>query len=181
PARERADRIAHRPLPLLPVLHDHLPFRGALHASGRPWPEADRGNLCPPLAGARPAPPAGGSSAPSAALPARPDGSESRAALSHGSAGTASTASGDGTGPPAVPLPRRPAPGLSGAGRAACPCRAAERLRAAGAIAGDQRGDDPPALPPRGGSGGRRGRRLLRRPGPSPGQGGSGAAGGPGE
>ena len=29
---------AHRPLPLLPLLHDHLPVRGALHAPGRPRP-----------------------------------------------------------------------------------------------------------------------------------------------
>ena len=36
PAGERGGRQAHRPLPVLPGLHDHLPLRRALHASGRP-------------------------------------------------------------------------------------------------------------------------------------------------
>ena len=37
-------RQAHRPLPLLPLLHDHLPVRRALHASGRPRPRLHRGD-----------------------------------------------------------------------------------------------------------------------------------------
>ena len=32
-ARDRGDRQAYRPLPLLPLLHDHLPVGRALHAS----------------------------------------------------------------------------------------------------------------------------------------------------
>src|SRR5205085_3748517 len=46
------DGHAHRPLPVLPRLHDDLPVGGALHAPGRSRPPAYRGALPPPLAGA---------------------------------------------------------------------------------------------------------------------------------
>ena len=39
------DRQAYRPLPVLPLLHDHLPVRRALHASGRSRPRLYRGAL----------------------------------------------------------------------------------------------------------------------------------------
>ena len=73
-------------------------------------------------------------------------------------------------------LAGRPAAGVSGRGAAARPRRAAQRLRPAGAGAGDQRGHDPPADPARRRGGGRQGRRLLRRAHPPSGQGAAGAA-----
>ena len=39
---------AYRPLPLVPVLHDDLPVRRALHASGRPRPRPHREDLQAP-------------------------------------------------------------------------------------------------------------------------------------
>ena len=43
PASQCAGRQAHRPLPVVPVLHDHLSVRRPLHASGRPRAKAHRG------------------------------------------------------------------------------------------------------------------------------------------
>ena len=50
PAGEPGGGQAHRPLPVLPGLHDHLPVRGALHAPGRSRPRPHRGHLCAPAA-----------------------------------------------------------------------------------------------------------------------------------
>ena len=44
---------AHRPLPLLPLLHDDLPVRGQLHAPRRPRAAMDRGEIPPALARSR--------------------------------------------------------------------------------------------------------------------------------
>ena len=44
-------RATRRSLPVLPVLHDHLPVRRALHASGRSCAAPYRAHLSPPLAG----------------------------------------------------------------------------------------------------------------------------------
>ena len=52
-AGDRGGRHAHRPLPVVPRLHDDLPLGRALHASGRSRPRAYRGDL--PAAAARPA------------------------------------------------------------------------------------------------------------------------------
>ena len=51
----RRGRQAHRPLPVLPVLHDDLPVGRALHAPRRPCPRPYRGDLS--AAAARPADP----------------------------------------------------------------------------------------------------------------------------
>ena len=53
PAGDRRGRQAHRPLPVVPRLHDHLSVGRALHASGRPRPRPYRGDL--PAAAGRPA------------------------------------------------------------------------------------------------------------------------------
>ena len=78
PANERGD-APYRPLPVVPVLHDHLPVGRRLHASGRPRPRPYREDL--PAALCRPRDPraAGFRAAPSAALP--------RGASSAGAAG----------------------------------------------------------------------------------------------
>ena len=52
-AGDRRGGHAHRPLPVVPRLHDDLPLGRALHASGRSRPRAYRGDL--PAAAARPA------------------------------------------------------------------------------------------------------------------------------
>ena len=84
--------------------------------------------------------------------------------------------------PARLPAPSpvdRPQP-LRAAGHAAGARRAAHRLRPAGAGAGDQRGDDPPADPARRRGRGRRGRGLLRRARPSHGPRAAGACATPG-
>ena len=53
PAGRRRDRHPYRPLPVLPRLHDDLPVRRELHASGRPCARPYREDL--PAAAARPA------------------------------------------------------------------------------------------------------------------------------
>ena len=53
PAGRREDRQAHRPLPVLPRLHDDLPVGRALHAPRRPRPRPYRGDLPPAAARAR--------------------------------------------------------------------------------------------------------------------------------
>ena len=45
----RKDRQAHRPLPVLPCLHDDLPLGRALHASGRSCARIYRADLRRPL------------------------------------------------------------------------------------------------------------------------------------
>ena len=45
PAGDRGRRRAHRPLPVVPCLHDDLSVGRALHASGRPCPRAYRKHL----------------------------------------------------------------------------------------------------------------------------------------
>ncbi len=49
PASRRGGQ-AHRPLPVVSRLHDHLPVRGALHAPGRSCPRPHRGHLRPAAA-----------------------------------------------------------------------------------------------------------------------------------
>ena len=51
-AGRREDRQAHRPLPVLPRLHDDLPVGRALHAPGRPRARLYRADLPPAAAGA---------------------------------------------------------------------------------------------------------------------------------
>ena len=50
PAGDRGGRQAHRPLPVVPLLHDHVPVRRALHAPRRSRPRPHRGNLPPAAA-----------------------------------------------------------------------------------------------------------------------------------
>ncbi len=52
PSRHRGSRPPRRSLPVLPVLHDHLPVRRELHAPGRSRPHLHRADLSPPAAGA---------------------------------------------------------------------------------------------------------------------------------
>ena len=60
PAGEPRGGQAHRPLPVVPRLHDHLPVGGALHAPGRSCPRPYRGHLscgrCSTAGCARPSP-----------------------------------------------------------------------------------------------------------------------------
>ena len=51
-AGDARGRQAYRPLPVVPVVHDHLPVGRALHASRRSWPRLYRGDI--PAALARP-------------------------------------------------------------------------------------------------------------------------------
>ena len=55
-AGRAGNRQAHRPLPVVPVLHDDLPVRGQLHAPRRSRPAPYRGALPPALARAAAAP-----------------------------------------------------------------------------------------------------------------------------
>ena len=52
PARDRGGRAARRSLPVLPVMHDHLPLGRELHASGRSRANLYRADLPAPAAGA---------------------------------------------------------------------------------------------------------------------------------
>ena len=167
PARHRGGGAACRPLPVLPVLHDHLPLRRALHASGRSRPDLYRAHLPPALARARCC------AALLAAVLPHPGRFRARAGRRRGWRGrspgccrasgmlfaAAAGDAGDGAGA------RCPPPARSD-GAAACiraegarrvPRGAAGRLRPAGAGPGDQRRHHPPADPPgRRGGGGRR-------------------------
>ena len=164
-AGDRRGGHAHRPLPVVPRLHDDLPVGRALHASGRSRPRAYRGDLH--AAAARPADaavprPRDAVSAPAsrwrwwracsakpfapllAALGLKPLAAAARLAPLR--------APGAMTEPGVYPA--------SGARRA--PGGAARRLRQRGAGAVDHAGHHPPAQPPRRRGGGRAGRRLLR-------------------
>ena len=70
PAGDGGGDQAHRPLPVVPRLHDDLPVRRPLHASRRSCPRPYRGNLPPPARRALAARDAGHADALSAALPA---------------------------------------------------------------------------------------------------------------
>ena len=165
---------AYRPLPVLPVLHDHLPLRRELHASGRSRPPPYRADLSRArwhdrllrrLLGF--------------VLP-RPDLFRARAACWRGSrkpfalaaAGTGcKSALGAGARAPAARVAAGPAAGRSRPRARAAAGRPAGRLRAASAGAADQRGDDPAADPARLRGRDRQGRGLLRRADPSSGPG----------
>ena len=70
PAGDGGRRRAHRPLPVVPCLHDDLSVGRALHASGRPCPRPYRKHLSPAAGRASVAHDAGQADALSAALPA---------------------------------------------------------------------------------------------------------------
>ena len=165
----------HRPLPVLPVLHDDLPLGRALHAPGRPRPALHRGDLHAALARPSAAPHARRGAAAAAAVPAGADWLQARTAFPPPASRASCRHARARPGAPAVTLPSRPAAGVRGGRRAPRPGRAPLGLRAAGAGARDQRGDDSAADPPwrRGGDRQRRG--LLRRAGPSHGPRGPGA------
>ena len=134
---------AHRPLPLVPVLHDDLPVRRALHAPRRPCPRLYRGDL-------RSAP---GTTASCAALLARilPYPNRFRLALLGGAARQAARGAACGSLPcvgnrlagdarpraraAAVALALRPARRVRRPRASAAPRRAAARLRPARAEA----------------------------------------------
>ena len=135
PAGDRRGGQAYRPLPVLPLLHDHLPVRRALHAPGRSRPRAYRGDL--PAAAARPlaARAAGRACCPTGAVPRWRCVA---ALLAQAVRAGCSRALGlDAAGRHAAARARRgcraagrPRPaGASGAGRAARPRGAAGRLR----------------------------------------------------
>ena len=166
---------AYRPLPLVPRLHDDMPFRRALHASGRSCPRAYRGNLYAAIAGPADAAIPGPCHAVSAQTSHGDDSRRTRQALRPvARRHWVEAARGGGTSRAAPPAGRHDRAGrlsggrlTQGEGGAAC------RLRQRGAVAVDHRRDHPPAQPPR-----RRGRdcarggllRLARAP-PRPGRG----------
>ena len=145
----RRDGHAYRPLSLLPRLHDDLPLGRQLHASGRSWPAPYRGSIT-----AAPLP--SGCCAICSAWCCRARRCSARrlhgARLARPFAGLLPKR----LRPLVALAPRRdpgrrrdgPAAGLPGRGRAADARRAVARLRAAGAGARDQRGDDPAADAP---------------------------------
>ena len=67
---ERRHGQAHRPLSLVPRLHDDLPVGRQLHASGRPRPALDRAEIPAPLGRAIVAPTARHGADPAASVPA---------------------------------------------------------------------------------------------------------------
>ena len=157
---------AYRPLPVLPVLHDHLPVRRALHAPGRSRPGLHRGALSP--APARPAAALGAATHHSLPAPV-PPGAGSVPAIARPFAGLMparlramlALAPSVDAGPVASATGRRCSPAEGAAPR---PGRAADRLRAAGHRTTDQRGHRPPADPARRRGGDAGGHGLLRRP-----------------
>ena len=128
-------REAYRPLPLLPLLHDHLPVGRALHASGRSRP---RGISSRPIA-ARwldrcAAQPARGRPAQPGPVPPGPASAAWLAqAAGAAAAGAAAGDAGAGAARAAGAVAGRSAAGLPGRGRAPEARRAADRLRPAGA------------------------------------------------
>ena len=169
----------HRPLPVVPRLHDDVPVGRALHAPGRPRPRAHRANL--PASVARPADAAVPRSrhAVSAQAARGDDGGRARQAVRAAAGGDRIEAARRGGKARAAPRARRDdrARRLSGeraAQRSASVAGgAARRLRQRGAVAVDHRGHDPPAQPPRrrGCGRGRRGLLRLARASPRPGGG----------
>ena len=163
-AGDRGGRHAHRSLPLVPRLHDHVPVGRALHASGRSRPRAYRGNLH--AAAARPADAAVSRPCDAVSAPAShgDDGGRDRQAVRAAARRARIEAA----------RRRRPARAAARAGRHDRDRRpsgerraqgaggAARRLRQRGAGAVDHAGDDPPAQPPWRRGRGRAGGRLLR-------------------
>ena len=174
PATRRGGE-AHRPLPLVPRLHDHLPLGRALHAPGRPRPRPHREDL--PAAAAGSALRAGcwRRCCPirrlfrAAARSWRPAGAGlrgrccRRARLARALAAMLRALARVSL-PPALGRTRKV---LSGAGHAASAGRACSPAARSRCSRRDQRGDDPAAHPPRRRGGDARRRGLLRRARPS--------------
>ena len=166
-----------RPLPLLPLVHDHLSQRRRLHASRRSRPRPHRGDRQARLQGA-PAP--ARCSRPSCPIPTASVSRSGRRAWRSPSPGSCA---GSGSRSSSAMLELAPAGLLRGAdftgpGTAATKAERrrardpARRLRPAGAAARDQRRHHPPAGAARRRRGGGAGRRLLRRAGAPHGPGG---------
>ena len=154
-AGDAGGRQAHRPLPLVPCLHDDLPVGRALHAPRRSRARLYRGDVPAALARPRHARAARAGAALSGALPPRHERGEPGKPFA-GLLGGSAAASATGSAP--CSRSRRPAsparspfdrPGVLPAqeprrGRVAI----LSRLRPAGAEPGVQRGRDPAAQPP---------------------------------
>ena len=155
-ARDRAgarcqDRHPHRPLPVVPGLHDHLPLGRALHAPRRPCPHLHRRALSPAADGPGPALDAGADPALSGAVPARLDGRAAGPAAAPADARPAAAGdAGDGAAAAATAIAQRPAAGLCRDGRAQDAGRADDRLCPARPQYRHQRRHDPAADPARG-------------------------------
>ena len=173
PPRRCQDRQAHRPLPLLPFVHDHLSLRCPLYASCRPRPRPHRERRTQrPLRRTPPAPDPG--NRPAAArtcfawrcsAPSSP--SRFRALLPGRLKGLVAMA------PARIPSPSFvDRPGVHPAAGPTPPARRpAQRLRPESARPEDQRSHHPPAQPPRCRSRRCQWRRLLRCTHPPPRQG----------
>ena len=145
PAGRCPHRAPHRPLPFLPLLHDHLPLGRELHAPGGPCARPYRADLRPPAGGTLAAPAAGVRAAAPGAVPrgaAGRDGGEAPRALP---AGQARRDGRHGAPAPVPALAGGPAADLPGRGGAAHACGAADGLRPDGARPRHQRGDGAPA------------------------------------
>ncbi len=161
----------YRSLPLLPLLHDHLPERRRLHAPRRRGPRAYRGHRAAQPQGARRAPPLGLRAAQSAPVPpgARRGAFRSPAPRPHPARGAQGGGgdAGAGAGEPGAARGLRGARHRRHQGGAPEARDTARRLRPAGAEARDQRRHHPAAGAPRRRCGGGRQRRLLRCAGAS--------------
>ena len=97
-AARRRDGQAHRPLPLLPRLHDDLPVGGQLHAPRRSRAALDRGEIPPALGRAGLAAAARPGADPAVAVPPGPAPRHPRQAVRAISAGAAGAVAGAGPG-----------------------------------------------------------------------------------
>ena len=159
---ERGHRQAHRPLPVVPRLHDDLPIGRQLHAPCRSWPALDRSEVPSTLGGARSPPDAGHGAATAVAVPYGAARRCSRAAVRAIFAATLGADDGACTRDDPRRLGHGQPARFPGPGRAADAGRAVARLRPARADARDQRSDDPAADPARLRGCRRRRQRLLR-------------------
>ncbi len=115
---ERRHGQAHRPLPVVPRLHDDLPVGGQLHAPRRPRPALDRGEIPPALGRAGVAADARRGADPAVAVPPGIARRRARPAVRAISAEPPRADAGAGAGNGAPRLADRPPARVSGRGRA---------------------------------------------------------------